>query len=353
MPTNRSRRPTMAEVAAEAGVSKMTVSYAYSQPQRLSAAATASVAEAAARLGYSGPHPGAQALRRGRAGSIGVVIGEHLTYAFDDPQAAQFLSGVAAVCAQNSVAMTLVPVTGSDDDGSRVSAAAVDGFVVWTLDESDPVLEAVAATGLPAAVHGATTGTHLATVGIDDRAAAKAIGELAFIRAQHPVVLSFPLDSHRRTGLHTGLDPAWATFPITRDRLLGLRDAWRSQGRRWSEVRVAVCSTNTGLDAAQVLSELLASGETFDTIAAMSDELALATISALATTGRRTPADVAITGFDDTAAAAPAKLSTIHQDLREQGARCARIALHPHAQRDDATFDDWQVIERATTRPRN
>lgn len=280
------------------------------------------------------------------------MIGEHLTYAFEDPQAAQFLSGVAAVCAQNSVAMTLVPVTGAADDGARVSAAAVDGFVVWTLDECDPVLDAVAATGLPAAVHGAITAAHLATVGINDRAAATAIGELAFLRAQHPVVLSFPLDSRRHTGLHTGLDPQSATFPVTRDRLLGLRDAWHRQGRSWSDVRVAVCSTNTGLDAAPVLSDLLASAEDFDAVAAMSDELALATISALASTHRRTPADVAITGFDDTAAAAPAGLSTIHQDLRGQGAQCAHIALHPSAQRDGTTVNDWHVIERATTRAR-
>src|SRR4051794_2205398 len=97
--TPRSRRPTMADVARAAGVSAMTVSYAYSQPERVSPQAAAKVREAAGRLGYPGPHPAARSLRRGRAGSLGFVLGERLTYAFDDPQAARFLSGVAEACA--------------------------------------------------------------------------------------------------------------------------------------------------------------------------------------------------------------------------------------------------------------
>src|SRR3954470_20250144 len=139
------RRPTMAEVARSAGVSVMTVSYAYSQPDRVSADTAARVRAAAARLGYPGPHPGARSLRRGRAGSLGFVLGEPLAYAFDDPQASRFLAGVASVCATQAVGLTLVPTTGEDSDAARVADAAVDGFVVWTTAEDDPVLDAVAA----------------------------------------------------------------------------------------------------------------------------------------------------------------------------------------------------------------
>src|SRR3954471_6496645 len=114
--TERLRRPTMAEVARAAGVSAMTVSYAYSRPERGAAETTARVRAAADRLGYPGPHPSARSLRRGRAGSLGVVIGERLTYAFEDPQAARFLSGVAEVCAAEAVGLTLVPTSGEDRD---------------------------------------------------------------------------------------------------------------------------------------------------------------------------------------------------------------------------------------------
>src|SRR3954463_2533638 len=151
--TPRARRPTMAQVARAAGVSVMTVSYAYSQPERVSVDAAAKVSAASAKLGYPGPHPGARSLRRGRAGSLGFVLGERLTYAFDDPQAARFLSGVAEVCAAEAVGLTLVPTTGKPSDTTRVTEAAVDGFVVWTTTDDDPVLDAVIATGLPAVIH--------------------------------------------------------------------------------------------------------------------------------------------------------------------------------------------------------
>ncbi|HEV2088352.1 MAG TPA: LacI family DNA-binding transcriptional regulator, partial [Cryptosporangiaceae bacterium] len=136
-------RPTMIDVARAAGVSTMTVSYTYSQPTRVSEQAAAKVRAAAQQLGYPGPHPGARSLRRGRTGCLGVVLGENLTYAFDDPQAAQFLAGVAEVCAGEAIGLTLLPLNGRDDDARRVAEAAVDGFVVWTTADDDPVLDAV------------------------------------------------------------------------------------------------------------------------------------------------------------------------------------------------------------------
>jgi DNA-binding LacI/PurR family transcriptional regulator len=99
----------MADVARSAGVSVMTVSYAYGQPERVSDQARRKVREAAERLGYPGPHPVARSLRRGRAGALGVVLGEHLTYAFDDPQAARFLAGVAEVCVDHGLVSSRKP----------------------------------------------------------------------------------------------------------------------------------------------------------------------------------------------------------------------------------------------------
>src|SRR3954471_19028123 len=232
------RRPTMADVARAAGVSAMTVSYVYSQPARVSEASIAKVREAAERLRYPGPHPGARSLRRGRAGSLGVVLGEPLTYAFEDPQAARFLAGVAGVCATERVGLTLVPITGAADDVERVAEAAVDGFVVWTTADDDPVVDAVAATGLPAVLHAGPGHPGLAVVGIDDRAAARAIGAEAFAGARRPAVLSFPLDRARHGATIHGADPAAASFPVTRRRLEGLRDACIAAGGEWKRVPV-------------------------------------------------------------------------------------------------------------------
>ena len=133
-----------------------------------------------------------------------MILGERLTYAFDDPQAARFLAGVAEICAAEGVGLTLVPITGAASDVQRVAEAVVDGFVVWTTSDDDPVLDAVAASGLPAVVHAGPCRPGLPVVGIDDRAAAAAIGRLAFTGAARPVVLGFPVNRDRARALVTG-----------------------------------------------------------------------------------------------------------------------------------------------------
>ena len=133
-----SKRVTLAQVAELAGVSVMTASYAYNRPERVSERARSKVLDAAARLGYAGPDPSARSLRRGSTRTLGVVMGEHLSYAFEDPEAASFLAGIADVCADRGYGMTILPITGAADDGRRVAEAAVDGFVVWTTSDDDP-----------------------------------------------------------------------------------------------------------------------------------------------------------------------------------------------------------------------
>jgi DNA-binding LacI/PurR family transcriptional regulator len=345
------RRPTMAEVARAAGVSVMTVSYAYGQPDRVSAEARTKVREAADRMGYPGPHPGARSLRRGRAGSLGVVLGEHLSYAFDDPQAARFLAGVADVCANHGLGLMLLPITGVPADIDRVAEAAVDGFVVWTSADDDPVVDAVVATGLPAVVHGGPQREGLPFVALDDLTAARAVAAEAFAAARRPVVLSFPLNRSRTPALLRGPSPDEATFRVTRQRLLGMREAWQHLGGDWSQVRVAVCARNSAAEAHDTAAELLTAPDAPDAVAAMSDELALGVLRAAAHLGRRVPGDVAVSGWDDTSQAAAAGLTTIAQSLRDQGTHCARLALgqtpdhpyQPHA---------WSLVRRESTQPR-
>lgn len=300
-------------------------------------------------MGYPGPHPAARSLRTGRAGTVGVVLGERLTYAFEDPQAARFLAGVADVCAAEGVGLALVPITGARTDLRRVAEAAVDGYVVWTTSDDDPVLDAVAGTGLPAVIHAGPEGRGMPVVGIDDRAAAVAIGRVAFARARRPLVLGFPLDRGRVRQLLNGNDKTEARFPVTRRRWQGFRDAWTEAGRPPDQLRLAVCPINHGAEGEAFVGQLLASGDPPDAIAAMSDELALGALRAAATAGRRVPEDLAVTGWDDSDAAAPSGLTTLAQSLREQGAYCARVALGLPV--TTPTRREWHVVVRATSRP--
>lgn len=95
--------------------------------------------------------------------------------------------------------------------------------------------------------------------------------------------------------------------------------------------------------------ELFGGADPPDAIAAMSDELALGALTAAARAGRAVPDAVAVTGWDDTEAAAPAGLTTVRQSLRDQGERCAHVALG-HPSPSDREPPDWRIVERATTR---
>lgn len=339
----------MRQVAEAAGVSVMTASYVYSQPGRVAPATAARVRAAASRLRYPGPHPGARSLRQGRAGSLGVILGERLTYAFDDPQAARFLAGVADVCAAEGVGLTLVPTTGAGSDVRRVAEAVVDGFIVWTTSDDDPVLDAVAASRRPAVVHAGPAGRGLPVVGIDDRAAAAAIGALAFAGAARPAVLSFPVNRERVRALLTGAPDATVTYPVTRHRWDGFLQAWRRAGGAGGGLRIAVCSANATGYGEEFAEELLRGDDPPDAIAAMSDELALGALRAAVRAGRAVPEAVAVTGWDDSDAAGSAGLTTLRQSLRDQGMRCARIALgQPQPAAPEPPH--WQVISRASTR---
>lgn len=341
------KRVTLAQVAEAAGVSVMTASYTYNRPARVSDEARAKVLAAADRLGYAGPDPSARSLRRGSTRTLGVVLGEHLTYAFDDPQAVRFLAGIAEVCAGAGYGMTILPITGADDDVPRIRSAAVDGFIVWTTADDDPVLAAVRSTKRPAVVHGGPAVAGLGLVTIDNRAAARAIGAVAFAGARHPAVLSFPLSRERISTVTRGPDPDPVLFPVTRERLQGYRDAADDLGIPWTHVTVAVCSRNDGAEAARLAATLFDAAEPPDAIAAMGDRIAAGVLSAARAAGRAVPSEVAVTGWDDAAVAADLGLTTVAQSLREQGAACARAALGEAPSSVDAP---WSVVRRGSTR---
>lgn len=334
-----SRRVTMTDVARAAGLSPMTVSYTYNRPERVSDASRAKVLQAAAALGYSGPDPSARSLRYGATHTLGVVLGEHLTYAFDDRQAVQFLAGIAEVCAERGYGLLIVPTGTGDEDRERVVAAAVDAYVIWPTSADDPVLDAACSTRRPVVVSGGPEREGTTLVGIDNRAAARAVAAEVFATASHPAVLSFPVDRRRETFLRRDLDPGTVAYPVTGQRLAGYRDAAQDLGLDWSRIPVGVCRTNDEGEARSVMRQLLASSPDLDAVAAMSDQLALGAL-------REATGPLRLSGWDDSAVARDHQLTTVAQSMREQGSACATAALgEPAPDHRDA----WQLIRRAST----
>jgi len=348
MESGSAKRVTLAQVAEAAGVSVMTASYTYNQPGRVSNDARSKVFIAAGELGYAGPDPSARSLRRGSTSTLGVVLGEHLSYAFQDPQAASFLAGIADVCADRGFGMTILPITGAADDAARIQTAAVDGFVIWTTSDDDPILDAVRAMRRPAVVHGGPAVRGLGLVTIDNRAAARAVGAVAFAGSTRPAVMSFPMSRDRTRTIVYGPETTGVRFPVTRERLEGYRLAAEDVGIAWKDVLVAVCSRNDGAEAQLIAARLLSSPEPPDAIAAMSDEQAAGIARAAGAAGLVIPGDVALTGWDDAAVASQLGLTTVAQSLREQGAACALAAL---GQEPKSLVASWSVIRRGSTHP--
>ncbi|WP_144794269.1 LacI family DNA-binding transcriptional regulator [Microbacterium paludicola] len=333
-----SKRVTMRDVAAEAGVAPMTVSYTYTRPTRVAAATRDRVLAAAARLGYAGPDPVARSLRNGATRNLGVILGERLNYAFEDPQAARFLAGVSQVCVDNRLGLVLIPSTGNSDDVERVREAAVDGFVLWTTDAADPVLDAVIVTGRPAAIQGGPDVDGIQIVAADDREAARAVAGHMLAGAVSPLILSHPFDRERWTGLTRG-PSAGVAFPVTRDRLAGFRDAVEQSGGDWAETPVAVAARNTREDGRRTIEAALSgldADEQPDVVIAMSDQLAAGARDALG-------ASVRISGWDDSETAQVLGFSSIRQSLYDQGVACASIAAGLTA---TVAVPAWSLVRR-------
>jgi DNA-binding LacI/PurR family transcriptional regulator len=274
-------------------------------------------------------------------------MGEHLSYAFDDPEAVSFLAGIADVCADRGYGVTILPITGAADDVTRIMGAAVDGFVVWTTSDDDPILAAVQAMKRPAVVHGGPAARGLGLVSIDNRAAACAVGAVAFAGARRPAIVSFPLSRDRVSAIVRGTDITDVLFPVTRERLEGYRQAAEGTGIAWRDVVIAVCARNDAAEAERIAATLLASAEPPDAIAAMSDQQAAGVVHAARAAGRVIPDEVAVTGWDDTDVAAQLGLTTVAQSLREQGAACAHAAL---GQKPESQAASWSIVRRASTR---
>ncbi|HJV13991.1 MAG TPA: LacI family DNA-binding transcriptional regulator [Propionibacteriaceae bacterium] len=342
-----SKRVTLAQVAELAGVSVMTASYSYNQPNRVSEQARSRVLAAAAQLGYAGPNASARSLRRGSTRTLGVVMGEHLSYAFEDPGAVSFLAGIADICAELGYGMTILPITGAAEDVPRINDAAVDGFIVWTTSDDDPILTAVQAMKRPSVVHGGPAVPGLELVSIDNRAAARAIAAIAFAGAKRPAVLSQPLSRDRISMIISAADLTDVLFPVTRDRLEGYRQAAEGSGIAWRDVVIAVCARNDTAEAERMAATLFASADPPDAIAAMSDQQAAGVVRAARTAGLVIPEDVAVTGWDDAAVAAELGLTTVAQSLRAQGAACALAAL---GQRPNSHTGSWSIVRRSSTR---
>jgi DNA-binding LacI/PurR family transcriptional regulator len=326
-------RPTLQTVADAVGVSRSTVSNAYSRPDQLSPDLRERILDAARRVGYAGPDPTARSLRRGRAGALGVLFTASLPYAFTDPYAVQFLRGVAESVQGQETGLLLVPQS-LDDEPTAVRAvdnAAVDGFCVFCLPDWHPSWAAIQARGLPvvSAQRRGADGPDALFVGIDEAAATRTAGRHLTRLGHRRVAIVGDHLAAGPTGPVTLPTPEDAGYYSSRERLRGYHDALASAGVDWAGVTTVNTDVNSKHAGAQAAAYLLDQPDPPTAVVAFSDILALGVLDALAARGLRPGHDVSVIGFDDIPEAAQASLTTVRQPAAERGRLSGRLLLDP------------------------
>lgn len=349
MTSTASQRPTLAAVAARAGVSASTASLAFSGAGPVSDATRAKVLAAAEELGYAGPDPRAQSLRRGRSGIIGVVMEDRLRYAFSDPINVAVLEGVADELGPAGYALLLL--TDTVEGSAGVALAPMDGVIligcsreldapVSTLRQRGVAVVAIEAEPLDGVVH----------IDLDNRDAT-ALG------AEHLRALG-----HDRVGIVTlQVGESHEVVPLTDDliegssvhttiqRLRGARDVFPGAP--------AIVAGGFGIeDGVAAGRALLAGHPGITAVIAQSDLLALGVIRAAEDAGMRVPEDLSVLGFDGIPLQGMTThdLTTLVQPSVEKGRAAGRaaVALVEEGRSEPRSFSSTLHVGGTTAPPR-
>ncbi|HEX5201881.1 LacI family DNA-binding transcriptional regulator [Paractinoplanes rhizophilus] len=314
-------RVTLQTIADRVGVSRMTVSNAFSKPDQLSAPLRERILAAAQELGYVGPDPAARALAKGSTGAVGVVFTHSLRFAFTDLVATGFLGAIAEELAPTGLSITLLT---SADEGDIVPARDVpmDGALLYSCDWSSRAVDFLHRRRLPLVYVDQDPADDIPSVNVDDRGGARAA-------ARHLLDLG-----HRRIGLLMsgtygpyGLvgdlhDAGVVDGHSSRQRLLGWLDELVPAG---AEV-IAARQDGTGLEQARWGARLLLDRPDRPTaLLCFSDAVAYGALQVAAELGIDVPGRLSVVGFDDNPLAAQVRpgLTTIRQDIAAKGKAAA------------------------------
>ena len=326
----KKRRVTLTEIAAELGVAPSTVSNAYNRPDQLSPALRQTVLDTAARLGYGGPDPVARSLRRRRAGAIGVLYSEQLSYAFADPAAVLVLQGVTMATEAAGIGLLLIPGSPNEERlPEMLGNAMTDGFIVYSMGDNDPANDAVLARGLPTVFVDQPPRGGAPFVGIDDEGGARlAAQHLLELGHRRFVILVDRMGRERRVGWVAPNQYDSIIYLPIRSRVRGYTDTLRAAGLVVPDVRVYECGDNTEAAAAAAMAALLADSPP-TALLAFSDRLALGAMAEAQARGLDVPGDLSVVGFDDIPAAEHAypALTTIRQPHVEKGRLAGEMLL--------------------------
>jgi DNA-binding LacI/PurR family transcriptional regulator len=306
--TSHHVRPTLDQVAAQAGVDRATVSRVTGDSPQVSAQARAAVERAIADLGYV-PDRAAGTPATRRTDSVALVISESEERLFGEPFFAGVIRGITAGLADTPLQLWLALVR-SPVERLRVeyhlTNQYVDGVLLLSLHRDDPLPAVVGDRALPVVIGGppAEPAPRAGTVDVDNGGGAR-------LAAEH-----LCRTGRRRIATIAGPQDTAAG----QARLAGYRDVVTDGDLiAYGDFREA--------GGAAAMRDLLDRHPDLDAVFVASDLMAVGALAALRSAGRRVPDDVAVVGFEDAPFARHTEpaLTTVHQPVEAMGREMALL----------------------------
>ncbi|MCP2164154.1 LacI family DNA-binding transcriptional regulator [Goodfellowiella coeruleoviolacea] len=334
------KRPTIADIARTAGVSKGAVSYALNGRPGVSEPTRRRIMAIAEELGWA-PSSAARALSDGRAGAIGLVVDRPARVLGVEPFFMQLISGIQAALAGSPTALLLQV---SDHQEAELATyrrwwaeRRVDGTLLVDLQERDRRVDLVQELGLPAVVLGGPAGVAgLPCVWTDDGVAvAEVLEYLSTLGHRRIVRVAGPEEF-----LHTQARSAAFTECAAR---LGL-----------DQTRI-VHTDYSGEAGARVARRLLASAEAPTALLFDNDLMAVAAVAVAQELGIAVPGQLSVVAWDDSVLCRlvhPA-LTAVRRPIAEYGVAAVTLLQQVLAgQRPDSVRTaDPILVPRASTGP--
>jgi DNA-binding LacI/PurR family transcriptional regulator len=336
------RRPTIADIAREAGVSKGAVSYALNGQPGVSEATRQRIVTIAEQIGWKA-NSAARALSGASASAVGLALCRPARILGVEPFFMELISGIEAALSARSYALTLQVVSDHDAEIAVYERwwgeQRVDGVLICDVRVDDRRIDVVRELQLPAvAIGGPGEFGGVPNVWSDDAAA---ITEAV----EYLVALG-----HRNIARVGGLPDLLHTAIRT--------DAFGEVCQRLGVTHaVTVPSDYTGEEGSRATRRLLSSSPRPTAIIYDNDIMAVAGLAVTQEMGLSVPGEVSIVAWDDSVLCSLVHppLTALSRDVPAYGTRAARLLLELITEGTAASVQDETahlVPRGSTARPR-
>ncbi|GGM80806.1 LacI family transcriptional regulator [Thermopolyspora flexuosa] len=306
-------QPTLAQVAAAAGVSPATASRVLTGSVRVSTSARRQVHEAISRLGYVRRRAPRGSSPRRSDRLVAAVVCDPIHRVFAEPFYARLLAAIEDALGKNGIATMVMSAAATTVStvATPLVAGAVSGVLLVGARSGHPLAVTLAASGVPVRCIGRPPdGLEMPFIDVDNADGARQAAEHLLLQGRR----------------HITMIGGSANLPAARQRIDGFRTRLNEAGVHDVPVAYGDFTHASGVHATRWLLQRMPN---LDAIFAASDTMAAAAINVLRETGRKVPDDVAVIGFDDVPLARHTRppLTTVRQPIEDLAAVGVRLLL--------------------------